>query len=259
MTKGRRIVIELGPYEIEMGKQMEGKDGDIYHVFTHSDNGLHASIHPSGRIHLRSQRDSKTGERSTDIRFRSEHKSKSNPFQLAEDLLRNAFFVPTEYPNAFAVDVPNDFASLVVDKPNGDMRVNMFDSLQQFADSFSPLTTEAEILRELTRNINSNRVVVFMHPDAGFCMLCPPTTPDERPYAFSPKWFTEKTLVGKELLGPSNEAIDTGMSMTQDVLTDFIASTVDPKILKEQLQRLLSDAQFEKVVERMPEQATKHE
>ena len=174
-------------------------------------------------------------------------------------LLRNAFFVPTEYPNAFAVDVPNDFASLVVDEPKGDLRVNMLDSFQQFANSFSPLTTEAEVLRELAENVNPNRVVVFMHLDAGFCMLCPPMTPNERPYAFSPKWFTERTLVGKELLMPSNEAIDTGMSMTQDALTDFIASTVDPKILKEQLQRLLSDPLFEKVVERMPEQATKHE
>ena len=253
MTKGRRIAIKVGPYEIELGTQKEAKDGGIYHVFTQSDEGLHASIHPSGRIHLRDQKDTATGMRDTDIRFSGEHEFSLSAAEFAEDILRNAIFYPSEYPNAFAVDIPDEYASSNIDGLQADFCVNVFAAIQQFVTTLVPLETTAEVLRELIENVNPNRIVGYMDPEAGFCILCPPGGPDEKPCAFSQKWLLERTRFGKGLIAPSNKAIDAGMEKVQNAMTQTIVQTFDAEILKEEIDKLMSNPKLAEAAMRLSE------
>jgi len=251
MSRERRIVLKFGQYELEIGKQVKGSKGDVYHIFTLSEKGLHASIHRSGRIHLRGQKDSTSGFRITDVRFDTPG-TLSSQIEIVEDILKNAFFVPTSYQNAFAVNVPKDFASLVDSSSWTDLRVDVIESFQQFIDSFVPLETEDDVLKELSENTDPHRTVMFVDPQAGLSLLLPPTSPQERPLAFSPKWFTERTIIGREMVAPSNQVVDTGMSMTQEALTNSLGASINREIVKRELDRLVSDPKFKKVVEHLP-------
>jgi hypothetical protein len=249
MSKAKSITLRLGPYEFEIVRQKESKGGDLYTTFPHSKKGLHLSVHKSGRMHLRGARDAHTGTYETDIRLRAEDDSLSaNSKEVALDILENAFFTPSRYPNAFSFEIPSEYDKIDSETSTSLLKFDMATITIQFIRSIRPLT-EDNVLMELNDQSNPRRIIGYDDPEAGFSILIPSPTPGGTPFAFSQKWLLERTRFGKELMKPMLEGIDKGLELSQEGLKEIIAREVDGPTIQKTLQEMIADSSSEEFME----------
>jgi len=240
MSKGRSISIKLGPYEFEIVRQKEGKQGDLYTTFPHSRSGLHLSVHKSGRMHLRGARDAETGRYETDLRLREEDSQQLDGLQIALDILENSFFTPSSYPRAISIEIPQDLYEIDSGGSKNPLRYDPATVGLQMMRSIRPLNDE-QVLIQLNDRSNPRRIIAYDDPEAGFSILIPSHIPGERPIAFSQKWLMEKTRFGREYLKPMIEGIDKGIEMSQEGLNESISREVDGPTLERSLKELFEN------------------